>query len=299
MADFPLSCYRFHLIATSPIVLPSFKGSTFHGGFSHALARVSPRCRAAFYPASQKQPNPFMLVPPLEDQTLYEPGETLCCVLMLFGTAVDQFMLAFAALETLGRTLGLGVQQGHYEIFQVEQLTLNGSETVFVEDQWLPRPENVQAGEILHASAIPADGVSIHLLTLMRLKNNNHLVGKPPSFSVFMDRLLGRISSLASFYGRGSLFARQEKILLLRQAGQVRLNEAQTTARWQEWQRPDKPGREPMLFGGLLGSLSYTGDVGPCLPWLSLGQWTGIGGKTSFGLGLYHIEIHGEDDDFD
>jgi hypothetical protein len=239
-----------------------------------------------------------MLVPPLEERTRYEPGDTLCCVLMLFGMAVDQFMLAFAALETLGQVLGLGSQQGHYVISLVEQLTLSGSEPVFVDDKWLPRSENVRARHILQASATQADGVSIHLLTRMRLKNNNHLVGSPPPFSVFMDRLLGRINSLSSLYGSGSLLSRQEKTLVLHKAEQVRLNHSQTTADWDEWQRPDKSGREPMLFGGLRGSLSYTGDVSPCLPWLSLGQWTGIGGKTSFGLGFYQVELHGEDDDF-
>ncbi|MGH8590087.1 MAG: CRISPR system precrRNA processing endoribonuclease RAMP protein Cas6, partial [Gammaproteobacteria bacterium] len=42
--------------------------------------------------------------------------------------------------------------------------------------------------------------------------------------------------------------------------------------------------------GGLLGQITYRGDLSPFLPWLALGEWMHIGGKTSFGLGRYTIE---------
>ena len=38
-------------------------------------------------------------------------------------------------------------------------------------------------------------------------------------------------------------------------------------------------------FGGLLGKITYRGDLTPFLPWFALGEWTHIGGKTSFGSG--------------
>jgi CRISPR/Cas system endoribonuclease Cas6 (RAMP superfamily) len=49
-----------------------------------------------------------------------------------------------------------------------------------------------------------------------------------------------------------------------------------------------------MSFGGLLGETVYTGELSPFVPWLALGQWVGVGGKTSFGLGLYQLEIMNE-----
>jgi hypothetical protein len=45
-----------------------------------------------------------------------------------------------------------------------------------------------------------------------------------------------------------------------------------------------------MKFGGLLGEITYRGDLTPFLPWLALGEWMHISGKTSFGLGRYTIE---------
>ncbi len=44
-----------------------------------------------------------------------------------------------------------------------------------------------------------------------------------------------------------------------------------------------------MKFGGLLGSISYEGDLAPFMPYLALGEWLHVGGKTSFGLGRYRI----------
>ena len=44
-----------------------------------------------------------------------------------------------------------------------------------------------------------------------------------------------------------------------------------------------------MPFGGLLGETVYRGELAPFIPWLTLGQWIGVGGKTSFGLGLYEL----------
>jgi CRISPR/Cas system endoribonuclease Cas6 (RAMP superfamily) len=51
-----------------------------------------------------------------------------------------------------------------------------------------------------------------------------------------------------------------------------------------------------MSFGGLLGEIGYAGELAPFIPWLTLGQWTGIGGKTSFGLGLYNLDFDGDSD---
>ena len=42
LARFRVGRFRFALTATSPIVLPEYKGSAFHGAFGWALRRVSP-----------------------------------------------------------------------------------------------------------------------------------------------------------------------------------------------------------------------------------------------------------------
>lgn len=297
--DLPIACFRFSLRVTHPIALPVYKGSTFHGGFGHALNRVGRRFRDyLFRPPARKNengrqamPKPFMLIPPLEEKTLYSPGDEMQCGLILFGEAIRHFMIAFAALESLGQDLGLGKNEGRFRIEAVEQLTLDGSIALFEDEHWHSEPAPVLASEILGAHQIDARHVTLSLITRLRLKNDNVLVREPPPFPIFFDRLIGRINSLSALHGSGVLIPPREKWSMLRTAEDVRMDRSGTTARWAEWARPPKPGKEEMSFGGLLGVIVYTGDLKPFIPWLALGQWTGVGGKTSFGLGKYNMEI--------
>jgi hypothetical protein len=139
--------------------------------------------------------------------------------------------------------------------------------------------------------SMAAERATLSLMTRLRLKQNNLLVREPPSFATVFDRLAGRINSLCALYGGGPLLDYEEKHRLLSLAEDVCPDPLRSTARWVEWERPAQPGKERMSFGGLLGDLAYSGDLTPFLPLLRLGQWTGFGGKTSFGLGMYHLGI--------
>jgi CRISPR/Cas system endoribonuclease Cas6 (RAMP superfamily) len=44
-----------------------------------------------------------------------------------------------------------------------------------------------------------------------------------------------------------------------------------------------------MKFGGLLGEIRFQGNLQPFIPYLQMGEWCHIGGKTSFGLGKYRL----------
>jgi hypothetical protein len=301
--EFPLECFKFLFRVTHSIILPQYKGSTFHGGFSHALDRIGRRFRDYFFhPRNGKNenqkkalPKPFMLIPPLEEKTKYHPGDEMQCGLILFGEAIQHFMIAFAALEKLGQELGLGRNEGHFEIKSVEQIALDGTIPLFKEDRWLCSPSPICAIDILSANQIKARLVTLLLATRLRLKNNDQLVRKTPEFPIFFDRLIGRINSLSALYGNGKLMPTSQKDSMLRAAENVKTQMTATKARWEDWTRPSKPGREKMCFGGLLGQIVYTGELTPFIPWLALGQWTGIGGKTSFGLGFYYMDLNGID----
>lgn len=297
--DLEIACYRFSFRVTRPITLPTYKGSTFHGGFGHALNRIGRRFRDYFYapPAvtngneRRSLPKPFMLIPPLEEKTHYAAGDEMQCGLFLFGDAVRHFMIAFAALESLGKDLGLGRNEGRYRIESVEQLTLDGAATVLEGDTWFPEPYPVRASEVLSARHTEARRITLSMASRIRLKNDNLLVKEAPPFRIFFDRIIGRINSLAALYGSGMLMPPFEKRQMLRMSESVIMDRSRTTARWVEWARPPKDGKEEMSFGGLLGDIVYVGELAPFVPWVVLGQWTGVGGKTSFGLGKYIMEI--------
>lgn len=116
------------LRAGDPLVLPPYKGSTLRGGFGAAFKEAVCvvehrdctscllRSRCAFpyvfdtpvpeeaerlrkYPAA---PHPFIFLPPLEEKTLYKPGEELSFGLTLIGKGADFLPYFIYTFERLG-----------------------------------------------------------------------------------------------------------------------------------------------------------------------------------------------------
>lgn len=286
--------YRFTLSATTKIILPVNKGSALHGGFGHALKRISP-----YYYQKLCEPNPpdakpgsswplpYILLPPLDHRREYRPGEELSCELTLFGTAADSFSICHAALEYLGGQLGFGNNRGKFIIKEV------GMARPPDPADGTPSPGNRTINGRTIAQARQTANISsltLHFPTRLRLKADGHLVRQALPFALFFARLLGRLNTLALCYGRGSITGPEQKRQLLRQADNIQVQE--NNIRWDDWSRFSGRQQEWMKFGGLLGSITYQGNLEPFLPYLALGEWTHAGGKTSFGLGKYVIITH-------
>src|SRR3989337_2930807 len=108
---------RLHLSLNvlDSIVLPPYKGSTFRGGFGHAFKKVvctirnrecndcilKSRCIYSYVFETpppegseilkkyEKAPHPFVIEPPFETRTHYQPGDTLSFGLILLGKAAE------------------------------------------------------------------------------------------------------------------------------------------------------------------------------------------------------------------
>ena len=292
---FRFACYAFTLHAEGPIASLGYQGDDFHRGFGRALERIGRRFGEYFYHprppghwthAQSDLPKPFMLVPPTESPLTGEPMEL---VLVLYGEANLHFMIAFAALELLGRDLGVGAHGGRYRIGTVAQQTPLGRLILFHEESWLAAPRPTTAAEVFDSLDGVGETVTLHTRTLLRLKHRGRLVRRPPPLHVLMDRLLGRINTLGALYCGGHMLSPEDKNQIreaARRAGPVRGD-----ATWRDWPRPSEGGDSHMSFGGLLGSITYTQVSRALIPWLALGQWTGVGGKASFGLGHYRLEF--------
>ena len=296
--------YRFRLEATSRIVFSEtslYKGATLHGGFGHALKNISPFYYQALNDPSSSElyqffkgkntsgsyPNPYVLLPPLDDLRQYEPGHRFTFELTLFGAAIQCFSVCHAAVEHLGLKLGFGGNRGRYKICGI--------------DVAKPAHDDRQAGDAvsidptLSGRAI-TDGahypeslqVTIHTVTRLRLKDDDRLLRRPPPFRVFFARLLGRANSLAVCYGTGRLVTPQEKEALLLKAMGVKKLSGRSA--WKEWERYSGSQKCRMKFGGICDAITYVGRLGPFIPYLSLGEWIHLGGKTSFGMGKYVLD---------
>ena len=109
----------------------------------------------------------------------------------------------------------------------------------------------------------------------------------PPDFPTLLERILGRLNTLARAYHGGVLIDEADKRALLEQAQGVTIQAHDLI--WDDWARYSGRQKEWMQFGGLLGSITYRGELGPFMPYVAMGEWLHVGGKTSFGLGRYML----------
>ena len=283
---FTVTKYLFRLKASTTIRLPPYKGSSLHGGFGHALNKISSfYYREIFEPGKDRAyPKPFVLLPPLDDDTAYQPGRKFTFELTLFGNAGKHFSICHAALEFLGREMGFGSNRGKFNIEGVETARPPTTEP--------PNPAGpaISGHDIAAARLTNINGnrITLHLPTRLRLKADGRLLRQAPPFHIFFARLLGRLNTLATIYGTGKIADPDLRDTLLNQAKHVKIADNQTT--WQDLPRFSGRQQQWMKFGGLLGSITYEGEIQPFLPYLAVGEWAHVGGKSSFGLGKYVIE---------
>ena len=58
---------------------------------------------------------------------------------------------------------------------------------------------------------------------------------------------------------------------------------------WHDWERYSARQDVRMKMGGILGSVTFSGDLSEFMPYLLLGGHLHVGKGTSFGLGRYEI----------
>lgn len=76
--------------------------------------------------------------------------------------------------------------------------------------------------------------------------------------------------------------------LLAAQAAEIKVSE--NNLHWFDWERYSRRQDAAMKFGGLKGKTSFTGDLGPFLPYLRLGEAVNVGQATTFGLGRFCLK---------
>jgi hypothetical protein len=75
---------------------------------------------------------------------------------------------------------------------------------------------------------------------------------------------------------------------LIERARSVVLKRDET--RWITWVRYSGHQDRCMEWAGMVGAVTYPGDLEPFWPYLVFGQWTHAGNETTIGLGGHRIE---------
>ena len=126
----------------------------------------------------------------------------------------------------------------------------------------------------------------LNMITPLRLKFENHLKADLP-FHVLVRAMLRRMSSLYNFYGDGepSLDYRG----LVKKAKEVKIVDEDLS--WFDWRRYSFRQDKAMLMGGMVGSVTYEGNIGEYMPLIEFSSEVHLGKQTSFGLGKIEAEI--------
>lgn len=309
MAALDLARYRVTVEAKDGLALPAYLGSTLRGAFGaafrvlccparpgeacpvrescpyHVVFETAPPPGSTVLRRHADIPRPFVLAPPPAARREYPAGSQVVFDLTLIGRA-REFLPHFVV--TLREVDGIGRGRRAVTLRRVEAIhpLTEAAGVVYEGGEDLVRPHDlsVSLADCL-ATPCPGETVSVRFVTQTRLKHD-HGFARRPDFHVVFRRLLGRLSSLARFHGRGALALNFRD--LIERARSVAI--ARDDTRWTRWARYSGRQGRRMEWEGLEGVVTYQGDLGPFWPYLVFGQWTHVGSGTTFGLGGYRLE---------
>lgn len=302
--------YHFRSVFEGPALLPPFKGSTFRGVFGTALKKVvcalkreqctscllRDRCVYALVfesiPAAgpgqgRALPHPFVIEPPLSEQTEFRSGDHFDFCLILFGWANDYlpyFVYAFQEVGALGVGRHIKGKRGGFRLLEV----ISSEKKIFSADDGLLTSIAPTDLVLEPASGQNDSDSSIRtvLETPLRLKFQNRLHAELP-FHVLARAMLRRVSSLENHFGGG------EPVLdyrgMVSRAEQVRLT--RSTIKWLDWRRYSNRQEQDMLMGGIVGEAIYQGNLAEFIPLIRYCEKVHIGKATTFGLGKINASM--------
>ena len=321
LPDLHVARYRFALEPLETIHLPAYKGSALRGGFGHALRRLvcyhsrgrckecglgndcvygylfetSPPEDAQVLSTHEAVPRPFVIQPPPGRRQEYAPGERLEFHVVLVGRAIaylPYFVLGFGELGETGLGLRVETLEGRrrgkcalQEVRAVHPLTAR-DQPIYDGDTLLATQLDVGADEVAAwAEGLPADRLTVRFLTPARLKHEGEYARETVPFHVLVRALLRRLSSLAYFHCGGQW--ETDYPGWVERALGVETEAAHLS--WMAWgRRSGRQGRR-IEMGGVVGAVTYAGDLAPFRPLLALGMLTHVGKGAVFGNGQYRV----------
>ena len=308
--------YAFSCTLENDAILPEYKGSTFRGIFGHALKQIvcalkRQECDECIlgqsclytsviepksWPVKEGKksktvapPHPYVIEPDPDVRTKYSQGESFGFNLILFGKVNESLPYFIYAFDQVGRR-GIGRKvEGKRACFSLDCVETNGMACYEKDERKIHNPSNPQKlclsdfkKEIDHN----IHQVSISILTPLRIKHENHLEASLP-FHVLTRAMLRRVSSLLAYYGDGE--PNLDYRGLTKRA--MIVDTVQSNLGWFDWRRYSNRQDQSMLMGGIVGKVTYAGDLKEFLPLIRFCEMTHLGKQTTFGLGKISMEI--------
>jgi len=229
--------------------------------------------------------NPYIIRPPLDVQEEFNAGDELAFEVILIGKAIEYLPCFIISFVEMGKT-GLGRGKGRFSLSRMEIIGADRSLTVIYQesDQRLKYPNQEITCSDLPGACPPQEKCTFRFLTRLELKEKE----KYPDirFGVLFRALLRRITTLAHLHC-GIDCSGIDFGGLSHAADLVKTVSSNLSYEYAE--RYSNRQKQRMPFGGLIGDITFEGDLAPFWTFILLGEWLHVGKKTSFGLGRYEI----------
>lgn len=312
----PLSAglLRFSLTVTEEIALPPYKGFAFRGVFGTVLKELAcvipgeqcqrcpfrQTCTYAYLfetsPADgvdgfrrfSNFPRPYIIRPPQGDKRLFRRYDPLEFEFILIGRASECIPQVITTFEEIGRR-GIRNGSGRFMIDSVTAIGDEDSERVIyrkgvLNSNDLPlKSITLQQHESRNISE-----VTLEFTTPLLLEERGKIQFEPPRFSLLLEHLARRIMLLQALHGAGGIQLEQLAVLVDQAAAITR---ADADIQWQAMERISNRQQARIKTGGLVGSIRYSGDLLPFVPYLRAGEVIHVGKSTTFGFGGYRLTI--------
>ena len=233
-------------------------------------------------------PRPFVIRPPLETTTRYDPEHPLSFDLILIGKAIEYLPYFIVTFRELGN-IGIGAKQGRFTLQEISALDLTGQPAgiIYRESDALVRnlPSSFSYKEF--SASIPSSTsarITLRFLTPTVLKADGKIIQRP-EFHQIIKRLRDRVNSLAYFYCNETLEMNHKAFG--EKAEQV--ISSRSDFHWEERSRYSRKQNLEHELSGFVGEGTYEGTLDEFLPLLILGQHVHVGKYAVWGNGWYEI----------
>ncbi len=316
--------FLFTAEITTPLELDDHSGAALRGSLFEAIWRrfctnkSSPSCAecplhticpvsAIVAPLREENqrgrdiPRPYIILPPLGDARTYQKGERFIFGITLFGSIIQllpYIVMSMSQMEENGlgrKQAGNNGQRGRFRITQIDTIHPFSAERRCI---YQSKQTQVQTPTIslthsdiqTRAAGLSTERITLDFLTPTRLIDQERLV-RELTFRALVLRISERLTNLQKTYGELSEEEEQRnqkaRSKLIQLASQIECVQDET--RWEEVQSYSRRQHRFTPVSGLIGQITFAGDIAPFRELLTWGELIHIGKSAVKGNGWYKI----------
>lgn len=259
--------------------LPAYKGSMWHGWLGHALKQVSePAFKALYQQYDHEQPKPYAIEPGFDQKTEWRAGELIQFNLRLFGAASDLGPIVHNAILA-GERLGLGPARTAVKLVAFSAISPQGLQAPY---------QACSLSTYLVEPFATTHAQTMLLNTPLRLKQQGKVLHNPQQLTakLLAAQARRRLMQLYKYWVSEEPEQLETISQLPLDLGQSQLS---NSLYFEDWQRFSLKQQEFIPLGGFKGAITINHCSPGLYQWLKIGEQLQLGGKTTFGLGIYQL----------